>query len=169
MIDVLNDDGVLLISDFEEPYELEKRYIIWDSYDIQQIFKTAFGISPSIEIKKASTFPDEYQFYSCLVRKNGYNKQLFNIFIKSYDDFLLKKKEKFIKKRECLREEIESRITAVMGNSRLNIKDISKEKLNDIKSTIGEVYGIKAKKIQQFNRQIEYLDTKIAEFSKHDR
>ena len=61
-----------MISDFQKPYELEKNVVVWDDSDIRYLLEQ---ISPktgaSFEIMDSSEFPDEFGFYSCIIKKSG--------------------------------------------------------------------------------------------------
>lgn len=170
MLGILKDGGTLVISDFQEPYELEKHVVVWDDSDIKYLLENVFAAGTSFEIKKAEKFPEEFGFYCCYATKPKLdeNETKFNEFIQGYGKFLEVKKEKSKKKRDELQSQIEKRVKELISHSEIEIdtKKISNEEWRQILSNMEDVYGIKAQKIDLFNSQIMFLDDKIREFKK---
>ena len=78
--------------------------------------------------------------------------------------FLDAKKEESKQKRGELRSQIEERVRKLLNRPDIDLKNISKEEMQRIRTEIGDEYGIKAHKIRLLTSQIEFLDDKIKEF-----
>jgi len=156
--------GTLVISDFQEPYEQEKKVVVWDDSDIRYLLEDIIGARTSFEIKKAEKFPEEFGFYCCYVGNPDFDENKFNEFMQQYADFLEEKLERSKKKREELESQIESRVLELLSCSEIDRKNISEEDWRKILTEIGEVYGIKAQKVGILSNQIEFLYDKIHEF-----
>jgi uncharacterized protein YydD (DUF2326 family) len=73
-------------------------------------------------------------------------------------------KVKSKRKRGELRNQIEERVRKLLSRSDIDLKNISHEEMQRIRTEIGDEYGIKAHKIRLLASQIEFLDDKIKEF-----
>ena len=165
MVQALKDDGTIVISDFQEPYEREKHVVVWTAEDIEHLFgKICKEARVNIEPIPAGTYPEDLGFYRGYVRKSEIDKIAFDEFMLQYDEFLMAKKEASKQKREDLRGQIRDRVCEILGRSDVDAKNLSEEDMDRIKGEIEEVYGIKAYKIDLFASQIEFLDDKIDEF-----
>jgi len=167
MVRALKKDGIIVVSDFQEPYEREKHVVVWTAEDIrhllEKICKEARGKS-NIETIPAGNYPEDLGFYRGYVRKSEIDEAKFDEFMQRYDKFLMAKKEASKQKREALRGQIRDRVCEILGRTDVDAKNLSEEEMARIKDEIEEVYGIKAYKIDLFTSQIEFLDNKIDEF-----
>lgn len=159
----LKKNGTLVISDFEGPYEQEKKIVAWSAMDIKYILEKIGGAKMSIEFTRASMFPEVLGFYSCYVTKPKLDEKGFEEFMKGYAEFLEKKTENSINERKVLRSQIETRVKELLPRKDIDTKNISAEDEKLIFEKIGNEYGIRAFKESLLNSQIEFLYEKITQ------
>ena len=165
MVQALKEEGIIVISDFQEPYEREKEVVVWTAEDIRHLLeKICKEARASIETIPAGKYSEDLGFYRGYVRKSEIDEAAFEEFMLQYDEFLMAKKEASKQKREALRGQIRDRVCEILGRSDIDAKNLSEEDMKRIGDEIEEVYGIKAYKIDLFTSQIEFLDDKIDEF-----
>jgi ubiquinone/menaquinone biosynthesis C-methylase UbiE len=165
MLRALKEDGTIVISDFEGPYEQEQDVVSWNAEDIRQLLGNFGKIGMSINFNSAEKYPNELGFYQCFIKKEKFNEENFNDLIDTYGDFLESKKEESKKTREVLRNEIEKRISEILKRNDIDTKNINNKEKKRIQSEIEEEYGIKAHKIKLLTNQILFLDNKINEIN----
>ena len=165
MLRALKEDGTIIISDFEGPYEQEKDVVAWNAEDIRQLLEKFGKIGMSIKFDSAKKYPNELGFYQCYIKKVKFNEENFNGLLHTYGDFLESKKEKSKKIREDLRNDIEKRISEILKRNDIDTKNINNEEKKRIRAEVEEEYGIKAHKIRLLTNQIIFLDNKIKEFN----
>lgn len=164
MLQALKENGIIVISDFQEPYERENKVVVWTAEDIENILKRICKEARmNIEPIKAGSYPDELGFYRGYIKKSEIDETAFKEFMQHYDEFLEAKKENSKRKRESLRDQIKGRVSEILGQQDIDAKNISKEEIEKIRNKIEDVYMIKAYKVDMLTSEIEFLDDKIAE------
>jgi SAM-dependent methyltransferase len=141
LINYLKDDGILFISDFMLPYELEKEIVVWDGDDLKNIL-TQMGYYNLdrhfiYEPFKTDKIPDEYgMFRLALTRAPFYvtlNNQYFNTNYYNYK-FLEDKKRKIQTLIDQLKKNLEKKACLLFqeGSKSENAEKISQncEKLD---------------------------------------
>jgi SAM-dependent methyltransferase len=163
LIKALKDNGELIISDFQEPYELEENIVVWSSEDIKFVLdnicvdaRADFFTVPSDE------YPSEFLFYFAFIKKSSINDSGFDEFFNNYDNFLTTKKDKLATERDSLRRQMNIRVNEILGKNNTP----TMEELEDVEEIIEEEYVIKGFKAYLLTRQIEFLENKLKEFSK---
>ncbi len=85
----LKDEGILVISDFQEPFELEKDIIYWTSDEIEFVLKNIFiNANADFSVIPSSENPREFSFYAGIIKKSEINYRGFKDFTDNYEDFL---------------------------------------------------------------------------------
>lgn len=167
MLHALKENGIIVISDFQEPYERENKVVVWTAEDIENILE---GICREARINfepiKTNNFSDEFGFYRGYIKKSEIDEDGFKKFMLRYGEFLEAKKEHSKQKRETLRTQIRDRVCAILARSDIDSKSISEEEMKKIKEKIEDAYIIKAYKVDLLTSEIEFLDDKIDEFRK---
>ncbi|MGP8322203.1 MAG: class I SAM-dependent methyltransferase [Methanosarcinaceae archaeon] len=131
MLRLLKTGGTLVISDFQKPYELEKNVVVWDDSDIKYLLKQ---ISPktgaSFEIMDSSEFPDEFGFYSCIIKKSGrISPRFFNRYKENITYFISTKIDNTQKDKEELTDQVKKRIEEITGEKEIDIDTLSNMKI----------------------------------------
>ncbi|VVB65289.1 Methyltransferase domain protein [uncultured archaeon] len=166
LIKALKEDGTLVISDFQGPFELEKNVVVWSLEDIHAILEHICNdVRANIVTVRAEKYPSEFAFYYGYIKKTPFNEQKFEEFTNNYDKFLNMKKDESIKERDSLRNQIKMRACEILGNYNIDAKVLSPEEMGYVKKSIEDEYGVKAYKVELLTRQIEFLDRKIKEFA----
>ena len=160
----LRKDGTLVITDFQRPYELEKNVVVWDFSDIERLLKQ---ISPktriSPEIMDSTEFPEEFGFYSCIVKSSGgISPDFYEKFEKNTTQFIRSKIDKTRKEKEELENEVKKRVDAIIGEEYPNIDAISQSD-DKITRELEERYVMKLHKVTLLRNQLEYLNEKFQE------
>ena len=165
MLNALKDDGTLVISDFQGPYEQESDVVAWSVEDITHLLKNigVTGVSP--EFIPSKQYPDDLGFYRCYVKKSRLANEKFDELLQGYDNFLTAKKKESKQERNNLRDQIEERVRKLLNRPDIDLKNLSEEEMQRIRNEIESEYGIKAYKVRLFVSQIEFLDDKIEEFN----
>ena len=164
MLYALKDDGTLVISDFQGPYEQEQNVVVWRVEDIILLLENIGGAKISSEFVPSEKYPNELGFYRCYVKKPEFNENVFNNFMQEYAHFLETKKEESKKVIDELRRLIKERVSKILNRNDIDTKNISKEEMKRVRAEIEEEYGIKAHKIRLLTSQIIFLDDKITEY-----
>jgi|GEM_PF-6665235 len=156
----LKDYGVLIITDFEEPFELEKKTISWNSSDIRTILKEALGIDSIPRIFDSEIEPNELKFYTFIIRSRPsyiFDDEKFNKFISKYTDFLINKKDNLIKQREKIIEHINEISQIYFEDVDIDIFNMPLDNLNKFAKKLNKVDRIKSYKQIVINEQIHFL------------
>ena len=161
----LKDDGVLIISDFQEPYEIEKKILIWSYQDIKSILDVICeDVHADFTTMASSKHPKEFSFYQGVIRKSKIDMNGFDNFMKNYDIFLIKKKYSLMRKRDKLRRQIKTRSNEILGKN-VDVR-ISENECVVIEKNIELEYYLKGYKSYLFTRQIEFIDFILSDFFK---
>ena len=167
MLRALKKDGTLVISDFQKPYELEKNVVVWDINDITYLLKQ---INPksgvSFEIMKSREYPEEFGFYSCIIKKVGSISSHFFEDEKNIIHFISSKIDKTRTEKEELENHVKQRVDEIIGEKEINVDTISK--YNDqIADKLEEEDGMKLFKIMLLRNQLEYLNEIYRELTRN--
>jgi len=159
MLKVLKNEGTLVISDFQKPYELEKNVVVWDVDDIKDILEQ---ISPKIgvsfEIMASREFPEEFGFYSCIIKKRGrISLRFFQEFEKNIRYFISLKIDKTRKEKGELGNQVKQRVDKIIGKKEISVDTVSEYKDRIIKE-LEPKYVMKLFKIMLLKNQLEYLN-----------
>jgi SAM-dependent methyltransferase len=160
----LKKGGTLVITDFQKPYELEKKVVVWDISDIKRLLEQ---ISPKTrvihEIMNSAEFPEEFGFYSCIIKKRGgISPDFSEKFEKNIIEFIRSKIDKTRKEKEELENEVKNRVDEIIGEEDLNIDAISQSS-DKITGELEERYVMKLYKVTLLRNQLEYLNEKFQE------
>ena len=162
---LLSEDGILIITDFEEPYELESNSLNWTSDEIQDILEKYIGARSVKRIYSSSINSDELKFYSCLVKKGDFSNEIFEKFYDDYKNFLLEKVKRLHKKRDEIFKHFSDKYQSNFNNSLINLENIDIKALNSYILSQNEISeGIKAKKGLILSDQLIYLNEKILNY-----
>lgn len=165
MLRALKPDGTLVISDFQGPYEREEEVVAWSTADIKRLLENICNETKvSFESMPADSYPEEFSFYSCYVKKSNMDDKKFETFMENYHEFLEQKKKESRDMRNKIRKEIKERVEEILGRYGIDTKNMSSKDVEQIKSGIGNEYGIRAYKVRLLDNQIDFLDCKIQEF-----
>jgi len=165
MIKALKDDGTLVISDFQGPYEQECDVVAWNVEDITHLLEKIGVTWIKIEFIQSKQYPEELGFYRCHIKKPQLVDEGFDELFQGYGDFLTAKKKGSKQERDKLRVQIEERVQELLNRPDIDLKNLSEEEMQRIRTEIEPDYGIKAYKIHLLVSQIEFLDNKIEEFN----
>jgi SAM-dependent methyltransferase/AAA+ ATPase superfamily predicted ATPase len=165
MLKALKDDGTLVISDFQGPYEQESDVVAWIAEDITHLLKNIGVTGVSTEFIPSKQYPDDLGFYRCYVKKSRLANERFDKLLQGYGDFLTAKKKVSKQERNKLRVQIEERVRELLNRPDIDLKNLSDEEMQRIRTEIEPEYGIKAYKVRLLVSQIEFLDDKIEEFN----
>lgn len=137
LIKLLDENGKLIITDFNDPIEREPATIVWDVVDISNIVEKVGGVIADVKLINSSNDP-ESKFY-CLHVENSKRKCNFKKFIKSeFMQFLDNKVRKLEYNMIYYEDRTRSAINKKLGMKKDYIPtegDISKlkqKKLDDI-------------------------------------
>ena len=165
MLNALKDDGTLVISDFQIPYEQEKDVVVWSAENIEDLLENIGVTWMKTEFIPSKQYPEELGFYRCRVKKPRLDNDRFDKFLQGYGDFLTAKKKDSKHERNKLRVQIEERVRKLLNRPDIDLKNLSEEEMQRIRNEIEPEYGIKAYKVSLLVSQIEFLDDKIEEFN----
>nr|QNO51366.1 hypothetical protein KMJFBAND_00003 [Methanosarcinales archaeon ANME-1 ERB6] len=159
MLKVLKNEGTLVISDFQKPYELEKNVVVWDVDDIKDILEQ---ISPKIgvsfEIMASREFPEEFGFYFCIIKKRGrISLRFFQEFEKNIRHFISLKIDKTRKEKGELENQVKQRVDKIIGEKEIGVDTVS-EYRDQITKKLEPKYVMKLFKIMLLRNQLEYLN-----------
>ncbi len=169
MLRALKNDGTLVISDFEGPYEQEEAVVSWGAEYLKKFLSNIGGARMSPGFVPSGEFPKELGFYRCYVKKPELDEERFDKFIDGYGGFMKEKKEDSRKRRDDLRNQINQKVCEILKRSDIDTKNISDEEMGLLKGSMGKEYGIKALKIRLLTNEILFLDKRISEFEKGRR
>lgn len=137
LLKMLNEDGKLIISDFNDPMEREPGIIVWDVADVNHIVENVGGVIVDLRLENSS-FDPESRFYSLCI-KNSKRKHNFKKFMKlEYFGFLDDKVNKLEFSLMNHEDKIRTSINKKLGKDRNHIPTIDerimlrRKKLNDI-------------------------------------
>ena len=165
MLNALKDDGTLMISDFQGPYEQESDVVVWSAENIEDLLENIGVTWIKTEFIPSKQYPEELGFYRCRVKKPRFANEKFDELLQGYDNFLTAKKKESKQERNKLRVQIEERVQELLNRPDIDLKNLSKEEKQRIRNEIEPEYGIKAYKVRLLVSQIEFLDDKIEEFN----
>jgi len=165
MLKALKDDGTLVISDFQGPYEQESDVVVWSAENIEDLLENIGVTWIKTEFIPSKQYPEELGFYRCRVKKPRFANERFNELLQGHDDFLTAKKKESKQERDKLRVQIEERVQELLNRPDIDLKNLSEEEMQRIRNEIESEYGIKAYKVRLLVSQIEFLDDKIEEFN----
>jgi len=169
MLRALKNDGTLVISDFEGPYEQEEGVVSWGAQYLEKFLSNIGGVRMSPDFVPSGEYPKELGFYRCYVKKPELDKERFEKFIEGYGSFMKEKKEDSRKMREDLRSQINKRVCEILKRPDIDAKNITDEDKVLLRKSMGKEYGIKALKIRLLTNEILFLDEKISEFERGER
>ena len=158
MLRSLKKGGTLVISDFQKPYELEKNVVVWDDCNIRYLLDQ---ISPktgvSFEIMDSSEFPDEFGFYSCIIKKSGRISPRFFNNKENITHFISTKIDKTRKDKEKLADQVKNKIEEIIGEEEIDIDTVSECEDQIKKNFAEEKYNTKLFKVMLLKNQLIYL------------
>jgi len=169
MLKALKDDGILVISDFQVPYEQEKNVVVWSADNIENLLENIGVTWIKTQFIPSKQYPEELGFYRCRIKKPRLDNERFDKLLQGYNDFLTTKKEESKQERNKLRVQIEERVRKLLNRPNIDLKNLSEDEMQRIRNDIEPEYGIKAYKVSLLMSQIEFLDDKIEEFNNGTR
>jgi SAM-dependent methyltransferase len=114
MLDALNDDGCLLISDFNDPYEQENEIVIWNRREIIYIIERIGGLVERFELIKSEDIPNLY-FYNLCVKKTELSKKKFREFLMDYYKILNDKLRALMNENLELDMRLKDKMRSIIG------------------------------------------------------
>ncbi len=120
MLNALKDNGVLLISDFNDPdpFEKEKDIVNWNKNDIINIVENIGGMVIKLEMIPSRIIPNLW-FYNICVKKLPLNRSKYYNFLNNYDRFLARKIDNLNKEIESLDTNLERDIKKLIKKRKL--------------------------------------------------
>jgi ubiquinone/menaquinone biosynthesis C-methylase UbiE len=165
IIDALDAEGTIIISDFQEPYEQEKGVIIWTMEDIKYVLDNICDtVKMNIEIVPSDICKEELFFYRGFVKKPKINPNRFKIFVDNYAQFIERKRSDSQLKLENYGREFDNKVFDILNVQNINTKDISEEQMEKIVNEMDLKYKIKAFKIDSIENQVPFLNDKLISF-----
>jgi predicted transcriptional regulator/ubiquinone/menaquinone biosynthesis C-methylase UbiE len=167
MVEALKDNGLMVISDFEEPIDYRKNIVNWDAGEIARILKGIYGdIRFNYEYIPSTTYPNELRYYRGLIRKPNLDGNRFDDFTSNYRSCMKKKRDKSSKKLVILKNQLKERAAQILQVQNIEAKKLSDKDLAEIRDTIEDEYSIKALKIQLLSREVLWIDNSLKKFEK---
>jgi len=164
MIRSLREDGTLIISDFQGPYEQEMNVVSWSYEDLAFLVNKVGESKMDGEVMPSSVCPSELGFYRCIIKGPKIDEDRFKGLLQGYDKFLDEKKKNSRLKLKEMRAQIKERVQEILQRQDIDYKTLTNEDMAKIKAEIPQEYGIKAQKIKLLTNEIMFLDDKIDEF-----
>ncbi|MEI6104357.1 MAG: class I SAM-dependent methyltransferase [Methanothrix sp.] len=122
-IKMLKEDGRLIISDFNDPYEPEKNILIWKEKEILNIINYTGGLIAKSELSNAERVPN-VKFYNIDVRKFNVAKGQFKCLMNDYDKILKLKSLDLITEYRQIEDHLINKIYTIM-EKKVTIKNLS--------------------------------------------
>lgn len=155
LLKALKDDGILVVSDFQEPYENEPQVIIWTQEDIKIILN---NITNDVSANFSIIFSDisnELSFYKGFIQKPIVNDTGFDDFSKNYRNFLFYKEYKMLLDRTLLRIQMKTQAKKLLNKN--DGEDLTYSDWEQAEQMVEPDYEIKGKKSYLLTCQIEYI------------
>lgn len=163
LLKALKDDGILVVSDFQEPSELEPGVIFWKKEDIEIILDNiSTDGSANFSIIPSDINNNELSFYKGIIQKPEVNETGFKDFLQNYRNFLNYKEYKMLLERTLLQIQWKTQAKKLLNKKEDD--DLIDSDWEQIVEIIGIDYQIKGFKSYLLTRQIEYIHDKIKEF-----
>ena len=167
MVEALKDNGLIIISDFEEPIDYRKNIVNWDAGEIERILKGIYGdIRFNYEYIPSTTYPSELRFYRAVIRKPNLDGNRFDDFTSNYRSCMKKKRDKSSKKLVTLKNQLKERAAQILQVQNIEAEKLSAKDLAEIRDTIEDEYSLKALKIQLLSREVLWIDNSLKKFEK---
>lgn len=167
MVEALKDNGLIIISDFEEPIDYRKNIVNWDAGEIEHILRGIYGdIRFNSEYIPSTTCPSELRFYRGVIRKPNLDNNRFDDFISNYRSCMKKKRDKSSKKLTILKNQLQDRAAQILKVQNIEAEKLSDKDLAEIRNNIEDEYSIKALKIQLLSREVLWIDNSLKKFEK---
>jgi len=159
LLKALKEDGILVVSDFQEPYENEPRVIIWTQEDIKIILNNiTTDVSANFSIIP-SDISNELSFYKGVILKPVVNETGFEDFFQNYRNFLTYKEYKMLLDRTLLRIQMKTQTKKLLN--KMEGEDLTYSDWEQAEQIIDSDYEIKGKKSYLLTCQIEYIRDKM--------
>ena len=167
MVEALKDNGLMVISDFEEPIDYRKNIVNWDAGEIERILRGIYGdIRFNYEYIPSATYPSELRFYRAVIRKPNLDGNRFDDFTSNYRSCMKKKRDKSSKKLVILKNQLKERAAQILQVQNIEAEKLSDKDLAAIKDAIEDEYSLKALKIQLLSREVLWIDNSLKKFEK---
>lgn len=115
LLNALNDDGRLLLSDFNDPYEQEKEIVIWNRREIIDIIEGVGGLVERFELIESDDIQNLY-FYNLCIKKRDLDKKNFKKFYIKFYDIIKKKLKNLLDENTKLDEQLKIKIKDILGS-----------------------------------------------------
>jgi hypothetical protein len=167
MVEALKDNGLIIISDFEEPIDYRKNIVNWDAGEIERILRGIYGdIRFNYEYIPSATYPSELRFYRAVIRKPNLDGNRFDDFTSNYRSCMKKKRDKSSKKLVILKNQLKERAAQILQVQNIEAEKLSDKDLAEIRNNIEDEYSLKALKIHLLSREVLWIDNSLKKFEK---
>jgi predicted transcriptional regulator/SAM-dependent methyltransferase len=167
MAGALKDNGLIIISDFEEPLDYRKNIVNWDAGEIERILRGIYGdIRFNYEYIPSATYPSELRFYRAVIRKPNLDGNRFDDFTSNYRSCMKKKRDKSSKKLVILKNQLKERAAQILQVQNIEAEKLSDKDLAEIRNNIEDEYSLKALKIHLLSREVLWIDNSLKKFEK---
>ena len=167
MVEALKDNGLIIISDFEEPIDYRKNIVNWDAGEIERILRGIYGdIRFNYEYIPSATYPSELRFYRAVIRKPNLDGNRFDDFTSNYRSCMKKKRDKSSKKLVILKNQLKERAAQILQVQNIEAEKLSDKDLAEIRNNIEDEYSLKALKIHLLSKEVLWIDNSLKKFEK---
>ena len=167
MVESMKDNGLIIISDFEEPIDHRENIVNWDAGEIEHMLKNIYGdIRFNYEYIPSTICPSELRFYRGVIRKPNIENNRFDDFTSNYRGCMKRKRDKSSKKLAFLKNQLLDRASQILKIQNIEIRKLSDKDLSEIRDNIEDEYSIKALKIQLLSREVHWMDNSLKKFEK---
>lgn len=168
MLIAVKENGVILISDFNETYEQERDIVVWTHKDINYILDNIGGIITHQELIHSEKNLDEYGFYRCCVKKMKIDDETRDRFFNNYDIFLKSKVSELARQYRKLGAYLEKRVNQILSRPYIDARNITVDEKEKIERNFNTqdlmIFRRKHLLLEQIlllNEKINQLDIKI--------
>ena len=166
MVGALKDNGLIIISGFEEPLDYRKNIVNWDAEEIEQILKGIYGdVRFNYEYIPSTIYPSELRYYRGVIRKPNLDGNRFDEFTANYRSCIKRKRDKSSKKLDILKNQLQDRAAQILKVQNIEA-ELSDKDLAEIRDAIEDEYSLKALKIQLLSREVLWMGNLLKKFEK---
>jgi hypothetical protein len=165
MLIAVKEEGVILISDFNETYEQERDIVVWTYKDINYILNNIGGIIIRQELMHSEENPAEYGFYRCCIKKVEIDAEIQCRFFDNYDSFLKSKVSDLAKQYRKLGLILEKRVRGILSRPDIDFKNVTREEREKIETNLNHQDVMIFRRKQLLLEQILLLNEKINQFN----